>query len=72
FYSTAEDQMKDLKKEMEKGNSSSLLNWLRQNIHSKGRFYTSEELCRHISGTGLEVNYFVDYLLDKYVSIYNL
>ena len=72
FYATAEHQLKDLKKEMEKGNSSSLLNWLRQNIHSKGRFYTSEELSRYITGTGLEVNYFVDYLLDKYVSIYNL
>jgi len=72
FYSTARSQLNGWEEEIERGNSSSLLNWLRTNIHSKGRFYTSEELCKHITGSGLDVHYFVNYLLDKYISIYNL
>jgi len=72
FYQTAKEQLKELDGEMENGNTSSLLSWLRQNIHSKGRFCTSEDLCNHVTGKRLDVNYFINYLLDKYVSIYNL
>jgi carboxypeptidase Taq len=72
FYMTAKTQLPELETEIQKGNTSSLLNWLRQNIHSKGRFFASEELCREITGTGLDATYFVNYLLDKYVSIYTL
>lgn len=72
FYQAASLHVKNLESEMAQGNTSSLLNWLHQNIHSKGRFFTSEELCKQVTGKGLDVNYFMDYLLHKYVSIYNL
>lgn len=72
FFQTVKNQLNGLENEIENGNTSSLLNWLRHNIHSKGRFHTSEALCKEITGSGLDVNYFVNYLLDKYVSIYNL
>lgn len=72
FYTSAQSELKNLDEEIKQGNTSSLLNWLRQNIHSKGRFYTSEELCKEVTGKELDVNYFVNYLLQKYVSIYNL
>jgi len=72
FYQTAKAQLKNLESEIEKGNTSPLLNWLRENIHAKGRFFTSEELCREVTGTGLEASYFINYLLEKYLSIYNL
>lgn len=72
FYQTTKSQLSGLENEIENGNTASLLNWLRQNIHSKGRFHTSEALCKEITGSGLDVNYFVHHLLDKYVSIYNL
>lgn len=72
FYIAAKNQLPQLENEIQNGNTSSLLNWLRQNIHSKGRYFTSEELCREVTGTGLDVTYFVNYLLDKYTSIYTL
>lgn len=72
FYATAKNQLPELETEIQKGNTYSLLNWLRRNVHSKGRFFTSEELCGEVTGTGLDVNYFVNYLLDKYTSIYTL
>ena len=72
FYQTAQNEINNLEIDIESGNTVNLLNWVRQNIHLKGRFYTSEELCKQVTGSGLEVNYFLNYLLDKYVSIYNL
>lgn len=72
FFKTAEIQLKDLSSEIAQGNTASLLQWLRTNIHNKGRFYTSEELCKTVTGQTLDVTYFIDYLLDKYTSIYTL
>ena len=72
FYAAANLQLNGLETELEKGTSVSLWQWLRQNVHQKGRFYTSGQLCKEITGTTLEVNYFVNYLLDKYTSIYTL
>lgn len=72
FYTVASSRLNGLEIEIQKGNIAALLSWLRLNIHSKGRFFTSEELCRDVSGSGLDVSYFINYLLEKYVSIYNL
>lgn len=72
FYNAAVSQISFLEKEIRKGNTTTLLNWLREKIHSKGRFYTSEGLCNAITGTGLNANYFVTYLLHKYQPVYNL
>jgi carboxypeptidase Taq len=72
FYATANDQLKNLDSEIEQGNNRSLLDWLRKNIHSKGRFFTSEQLCEDVTGKGLDVSYFLNYLLQKYTSIYTL
>jgi carboxypeptidase Taq len=72
FYTTALQQLPALEPEMEEGKTLSLLQWLRGNVHRKGRYFTSEALCQEITGKTLDVSYFVNYLLDKYVSIYNL
>jgi len=72
FFITAKQQLGSLEKEISEGNTSNLLQWLRKNIHSKGRFYTSEALCKEVTGKTLDVSYFLDYLLQKYTAIYNL
>lgn len=72
FFTAARLQMKGLEDEIEQGDSSRLLKWLRLHIHEKGRFFTSEQLCKEITGTTLDVSYFMNYLLDKYASIYTL
>lgn len=54
------------------GNLLPLLQWLRQHVHNQGRFHTSEDLCRAITGKPLEVRYFQEYILEKYSGIYNL
>lgn len=72
FYHKATEDLKSLEQDLEIGNSKELLQWLRSNIHSKGRYLTSEELCKEVTGRALDVSYFVNYLLHKYSSIYNL
>lgn len=72
FFETAKKQISNLENEIKAGNTGSLLKWLRENIHQRGKFYTSEELCKEVTGSTLDVNFFTSYLLHKYTSIYNL
>jgi len=72
FFAGAKLQIEDLENSLAADNVLALLQWLREKIHKKGRFYTSEELSKTVTGKGLDVTYFVDYLLDKYASIYTL
>jgi carboxypeptidase Taq len=72
FYQKASEDLKGWETDLGKGETKPLLHWLRDNIHSKGRYFTSEELCKEVTGKTLDVTYFVNYLLHKYSSIYNL
>lgn len=72
FYKTASTALPGLEEQVQAGQVRSLLQWLRRNIHEKGRLQTSEELCAEVSGEGLNTAYFMRYVLDKYGTIYNL
>lgn len=72
FYAAAQQQINGLEPAIEKGDTQPLLQWLRKAIHTKGRYFTSEELCKEVTGKTLDVSYFKTYLLQKYQSIYNL
>lgn len=72
FFATAEKQLSGLKEQIAAGETRGLLQWLRDNIHDKGRFYLSEDLCKEVTGETLNVDHFNDYVLEKYTSIYNL
>jgi carboxypeptidase Taq len=70
FFACANRHDNGIKEKMEKGDTAGLLSWLRQRIHGYGRIFTSEELCKLATGETLNVQYFLDYLLDKYGKIY--
>ncbi len=70
FFAQAETEITGLAEQIAGGNFSELLLWLRKNVHAKGRKYTSEELCKKITGKGLEVDYFLEYATKKYKLIY--
>ena len=72
FFAAAAREIKDLEQKIQTGDTSELLQWLRMHVHNKGRFFTSEELCMEVTGKTLDPDFFLNYLLDKYVSIYNL
>ncbi|MER3464660.1 MAG: carboxypeptidase [Chitinophagaceae bacterium] len=72
FFHKAKAEVSDRTATIEQGNTLPLLQWLRSNIHEKGRFYTSEELCKQVTGNGLDTSYFSNYLLQKFQLIYTL
>jgi len=72
YFAAAGNQIGDITQQIENGNSHNLLSWLRENIHRHGRKYTSEELCKRITGKTLDTADFMRYLLQKYTMIYNL
>jgi carboxypeptidase Taq len=72
FFHQAQKAIPDLEIKMEKGETYPLLEWLRIHVHEKGRHLTSNALCQKITGESLNPTYFMDYLLGKYQSIYNL
>ncbi|MEJ7684685.1 MAG: carboxypeptidase M32 [Segetibacter sp.] len=66
FWEQAQTNIPGLKNHIaDEGNTGLLLNWLRNNIHSHGRFYTSDELCLKVTGKKLDSTVFINYLTDK-------
>jgi carboxypeptidase Taq len=70
FFAAAVKSDPELNKKMENGDTSGLLQWLRQRIHATGRTFNSEEICKNATGEPMNVQHFLDYLLDKYGKIY--
>ncbi|MDQ6609735.1 MAG: carboxypeptidase M32 [Bacteroidota bacterium] len=72
FFAKAKEEIPGLQLKIASGNTVPLLKWLREGIHHRGRFFTSEELCQTVTGKPLDASFFVDYLLEKYKAIYIL
>jgi carboxypeptidase Taq len=70
FYNQALQDNPGLSEEIAKGNTTKLLVWLRDNIHCYGRRFTSEELCKRITGRGLDIEAFLSYATQKYALVY--
>ena len=70
FFAKAKEVITNLEEQISTGNTATLLEWLRTNIHSKGRYFTSEELCKEVTGEGLNPAHFMKYAEEKYSAIY--
>lgn len=58
--------------DIENGEFSALLGWLRQNIHQHGRRYTPSSLVKLATGTPLRVEPYLNYLQTKFGEIYGI
>lgn len=72
YYNAALGNIPGMEQDLEQGNFTRLLQWLRVNIHRHGRKYRSEELCRIVTGKPLDFEIFMQYANAKYGLIYNL
>jgi carboxypeptidase Taq len=70
FYHAASNRINGLEEDLEQGNYTRLLDWLRQNIHCHGRELLPGDLCRAVTGEILNIDYFIDYARDKYSTLY--
>ncbi len=66
------DAMPDLANQIEHGEFSALLGWLRTNLHQHARKFTSPELLKRITGGGLDPAPYLKYLKTKFGEIYGL
>ena len=70
FYAQAEKDIPNLTAQIEDGDTSKLLAWLREKIHVHGKMYDANELCVRVTGEELNFQYFMDYIEGKYGGIY--
>lgn len=71
LYETIKRENDALELQLRSGDSTSLLNWLRKNIHPFGRFYTSQQLCKKATGEILNTGHFTRYARNKWNNIYD-
>jgi len=72
FFNQAKADIPNLDEQFRHGDFSALLEWLRKNIHSKGRGRKAEELVQQLTGEPLSAQPFMNYLETKYSRIYSL
>lgn len=72
FFNQASKNIPGLEDQIAKGEMDQLLQWLKEGIHKHGMLYNSEELCKRVTGEGLNFQYFMDYVGSKYREIYNV
>jgi len=71
LFAAGERAIPGLQAKVKEGDTATLLAWLRNQVHQFGRMYNSEELCKKASGEVLNIEYFMQYVIDKYKKIYD-
>ena len=70
FFEKAMDDLPALKSDIRTGNMGNLKKWLNQNIHIHGRQFRAGELCEQVTGEKLNLEYFMNYVRNKYAGLY--
>jgi carboxypeptidase Taq len=70
FWAQACQDLPTLEAQLAAGQFADFRGWLHRHIHSQGRLYDSEALCQRITGQGLQVSYFMDYIRAKMAVVY--
>ncbi len=72
FYQQLEKNIPDLDKKIKKGDFTAVIDWLRKNIHMRGKTDTAAALVKKVTGEDLDPKYFAAYLEKKYAEIYHI
>lgn len=72
LWSKAGNEIPDLETNLARGESSALLSWLREKIHSKGRMLNACSLAESVTGQPLSADPLLQYLRDRYGRLYRV
>ena len=72
FFVQAREDLGDLDEQFARGDTATLLRWLRENIHSQGRRLTATELVTQVTGRPLGIDDLMNYLEGKFGELYDL
>lgn len=67
LFSSAREAFKGLAGELGQGNFENLLFWLRENVHSKGKFLSYNDLMMQATGETINASYFKNHLKERYL-----
>jgi carboxypeptidase Taq len=67
FYEALREAVPDVESQLERGEFSGLIGWLRENIHQRGASVTTQELLRKATGKPLSATPALRYLERKYL-----
>ena len=62
----------DVDKLLENNQYDVVMGWLKEHIHKYGCRYDAPELMKLVTGEDFDVNYFLDYIKEKYTKLYQL
>jgi carboxypeptidase Taq len=68
FYEKANSDLPQIGEQIEQGDFSAIISWLRENIHSKGSLYQEDELLEKVTGEKINIDKYKKYLTDKYLA----
>ena len=72
FFATALKAHSDIPADIEKGEFSTLHNWLKENLYQHGSKYTAPEIIKRATGSSLSIEPYMAYLRTKYGELYDL
>ncbi len=72
FMAAARRALPRLDVEIERGDFTPLLAWLRERIHAEGRRLLPRDLVRNVTGQDLSPSFLIDYFKDKYGELYGI
>lgn len=67
LFQAAKNRHPNINAELSQGNFKMLVQWLRENIHSQGRFLSMNKLLEKASGRPLQVESFISHLQQRYL-----
>jgi carboxypeptidase Taq len=72
FYAQARRDIPGLDDKLAQGEFHLLLDWLRENVHRKGRLYQPDALVEHVTGKPPSAEDFMQYVADKFGGLYGV
>ena len=72
LYASAETDIDDLDGDIENGEFDALHEWLTEHVHRHGQRYTTPDLIEEATGEAFTAEYFIEYVNEKYGSLYEL
>ncbi|MCJ2513688.1 MAG: carboxypeptidase M32 [Candidatus Thermoplasmatota archaeon] len=71
IFDKLQKEIPTVNNEIELGDFSNIINWLKINIYNKGRIITADEVIKNICGENLNSEVYTKYLKKKYFKIYD-
>jgi carboxypeptidase Taq len=72
IYATLRREFPDFDDRLASGDTSFILNWLREHMYAVGAIYMPADLIKRVTGEKPNPRYFSEYLASKYAAIYSL